>query len=64
MTNKPLEERNTKIVALYEAGLSLRQIGVEYNLSAEAVRKVLKKHGVVLRKSGWTGAKEYWRRRG
>lgn len=38
--------RNHEIAVLYKLGMSLREIGEQYNLSQEGVRKILSRMGV------------------
>jgi predicted DNA-binding protein YlxM (UPF0122 family) len=43
-------QRNLRITELYESGLSMKEVGLEFGVSAQRVEQILKKAGVETRK--------------
>lgn len=54
-------DRDRRIVALYAAGDSLKEIAVHMDMSLETVRQILLRNGVKLRPVGKTNGKRYRR---
>lgn len=46
---KTTKDEENQIIALYEYGFSLREIGKEFNLDKTTVKGVLTRHGIILR---------------
>ncbi len=61
--NQPNDARRIGVIAMYEAGMSLRQIGTRLGISFQAVHAMLLRAGVQMRgKGGNTGSHSRHRR--
>lgn len=57
--NRPVLPTQEELTALYESGISLQDIGEQFNVSEIVIRKLCKEYAITVKRNGWNGGKRF-----